>query len=339
MSAVDQYLASRSLQVASSDGGRPTFRTLNQYNQTYWGGLDAAIYFDDLYIGEVIALHYEEQESVYPLFGYSDFVKRGTIHGARRVMGQFTINFQQALMMYLILEHIRAGGGTEAELESFIPVRDSPVKLTSTSVPQNSKAAIASGVNMLAPEAVSRLSELSAYDYGSENAQSTRMTSAIRKVKSATLNNIASNAQRLKEQFKWTAPGYSGIDANNPGATIMQAVQNSIYAQGYQSKYETESGFTIGIVLGETDLNKYEGTYRGTSSVLIPTDFDEAYFKAAAHMDKSDVAAALQEMPPATVLQITGVDITGHGMTIDDSGRPLLQTYSFIASDITTKLS
>ena len=190
---------------------------------------------------------------------------------------------------------------------------------------------------MLSPEAVTRLSEISVYDAHTHSVTPTKMASAVRKVKSATLSNVASNAARLKETFNWTQPGYAGLSANTPGATLMSAVQNSLSAQGYQSKYDVPSGFTIGIVLGETDLNKYEGVYGTGSSVLVPTDFDESYYQAAAKLDKSDVAALLQALPPATVLQITGVDITGHGMTIDDTGRPLLQTYSFVASDVTAQ--
>ena len=335
MSAVDQYLAARSLQIASPNGGRPTFRTVNQYNQTYWGGLDAAIYFDDLYIGDVVALHYEEQEAVYPLMGYADFVKRGSLHGARRVMGQFTINFQQALMMYLILEHIRAGGGEVAQAETFTRVDSKPVQLTPTSNPQSTHAAVHSAINMLSPEAVTRLTELSVEDTRhTPTPLHQKMVSAIKKVKATSIDHIASNSARLKEQFNWAKPGAPAI--NGRGATLLNAVQNSLSSQGFQSKYDMPDGFTIGIVLGETNLNEYKGVFQALSSVLVPTDFDEAYFKAAAHMDNSDVAAALEAMPPATVLQITGVDITGHGMTIDDSGRPLLQTYSFIASDITT---
>lgn len=336
MSAVDQYLAARSLQIASPDGGRPTFRTVNQYNQTYWGGLDAAIYFDDLYIGEVIALHYEEQEAVYPLMGYSDFVKRGSIHGARRVMGQFTINFQQALMMYLILEHIRAGGSSDPQAESFTGVGERPVHLTPTSGPQSAKSAIQSATKLLTPEAVTRMTELSIEDTIPRIVPiQQKMASAVRKVKATSLTQVTSNAERLKEQFNWAKS--KPLPFNGRGSTLMAAVLNSLSAQGFQSKYDVLDGFTIGIVLGDTNLNDYKAVFQAPSSVLVPTDFDDAYFKAAAHIGESDVAAALSAMPPATVLQITGVDITGHGMTIDDTGRPLLQTYSFIASDITTK--
>lgn len=330
MSAVDQYLAARSLQITSPNGGRPTFRTVDQFNQTYWGGLDAAIYFDDLYIGDVVALHYEEQEAVYPLMGYADFVKRGSLHGARRVMGQFTINFQQALMMYLILEHIRAGGGSVNAAETI-----RPVQLTPTSKPQATKAAVQSAVHMLAPEAVTRLTELSAEDSRHLIVPThQRLTSAIKKVKATNLDHVASNAARLKEQFGWAKP--NALPYKGKGATLLSAVQNSLAMQSFQSKYDMPDGFTIGIVFGDTNLNDYKGVYQGPSSVLVPTDFDEAYFKAAAHMENNDVTAALSTMPPATVLQITAVDITGHGMTIDDSGRPLLQTYSFLAADITT---
>jgi hypothetical protein len=339
MSAVDQYLASRSLQVASSNGGRPTFQTINQFNQTYWSGLDAAIYFDDLYIGEMVALHYEEQEAVYPLFGYADYVKRGSIHGQRRVMGQFTINFQQALMMYLILEHIRAGGGTLNKAESIIPV---PKAGTPASAP---KAQMQQAITMLAPEAVTRMSELSvATPTGNPvlsagltqifNPGAMKMADVIKKVKQATLSTVASSADRLKKQFNWAQENPTPL--TGPGASLLTAVQNSLAAQAFQSKYDTVNGFKIGIVLGETDLKQYQGTYRTPSSVLVPTDFDDAYFQAAAHVDSKDVASALQSLPPATVLTITDVDITGHGMTIDDSGRPLLQTYSFIGGDVTT---
>ncbi len=40
-------------------------------------------------------------------------------------------------------------------------------------------------------------------------------------------------------------------------------------------------------------------------------------------------------MPPYTTETIVGVEVTSFGKAIDDSGRPILQTYSFIAADVT----
>jgi hypothetical protein len=76
----------------------------NGIKQTrYFAGTDAEIYFDEIYIDEVVQIQYQIQQNTMPLFGYNSYVYDQIARGSRVINGSFTINFTQANYLYDVL--------------------------------------------------------------------------------------------------------------------------------------------------------------------------------------------------------------------------------------------
>lgn len=106
-----------------------------------------------------------------------------------------------------------------------------------------------------------------------------------------------------------------GIQRNTHGATSVKGVSQSEMSrlQFNSPKFGTPDGFDINIQFGSVDPKKLpRQTYTGQT-----LDPDQ----------KINVAVA-------TTKRILGVEIVGIDIMVDDSGRPVLEQYSFIAREI-----
>lgn len=83
---------------------------INQNNQQvrYFSGIDAEIYFGDVYVDETVAINFTVQQQVLPLYGYNSYIYDDISLGSRLVQGQFTINFTEAGYMYKVLDTLVA---------------------------------------------------------------------------------------------------------------------------------------------------------------------------------------------------------------------------------------
>jgi len=76
----------------------------NGISQTrYFSGTDAEIYFDEIYIDEVVQIQFQMQQNTLPLFGYNSYVYDQVARGSRIINGSFTINFTKANYLYDVL--------------------------------------------------------------------------------------------------------------------------------------------------------------------------------------------------------------------------------------------
>lgn len=80
----------------------------NNLNVRYFSGIDAEIYFEDVYIDETVQISFNVQQQAMPLFGYNSYVYDDIALGARLVNGQFTINFTKSNYMYQVLDTLSA---------------------------------------------------------------------------------------------------------------------------------------------------------------------------------------------------------------------------------------
>jgi hypothetical protein len=74
----------------------------------YFSGIDAEIYFEDLFIDEAIQIHFEVSQNTMPLLGYNSYVYDDIALGSRMVQGSFAINFTKAGYMYEVLETLKS---------------------------------------------------------------------------------------------------------------------------------------------------------------------------------------------------------------------------------------
>lgn len=76
----------------------------NNVDVRYFSGIDAEIYFEDVFIDETVQIAFNVQQQAMPLYGYNSFVYDDLALGARMISGQFTINFTKASYMYQVLD-------------------------------------------------------------------------------------------------------------------------------------------------------------------------------------------------------------------------------------------
>ena len=331
--AIDRLSSQGVLQVSSPGDNRPHWVTVAQDNQNFWSGLDAAVYFDDLYIAEIVSLQYEVQEAVYPLFSYASRTMRRAMHGSRRVFGQFTVNFQQAALFWLILEHIRAteNGLTpslrDPSLTGFGVDPKKTIKINPVGPDFSAQTLLARGV--LQPPAATQFSQIVVAPATSAGPKK-RLMDASQSIDKGNVASISANAERVRNQFGWGA-----VPSAPAGKSLLAAVRASLTTQAFQSLFDTPNGFTIHVRFGDQNTLDYLSTNSDNGDVSTrPQAYDASYLAALETLGDADVDQVVSRMPPYTTESVTGIEVTGFGKVIDDSGRPVLQTYSFLASDV-----
>jgi len=114
----------------------------------------------------------------------------------------------------------------------------------------------------------------------------------------------------------WGAPG--PIDPTNTNSSLGSRV-NTIVAgltdetSSFNARFELQSRFNLNIIFGS----------------VTPESLTQ--------LQKSGVAGALTSqsvIPVSTSTRIVGVALNGYERFIDDSGRPVMETYQFIARDV-----
>lgn len=80
---------------------------MDQFNSSYFSGLDVSFYFGAVLMDEVISMQYQEIEQVRPNYGYADFTFRSVSRGSRVVQGTFTINFKESMYVQQLLTTLR----------------------------------------------------------------------------------------------------------------------------------------------------------------------------------------------------------------------------------------
>lgn len=90
----------------------------------YFSGIDAEIYFDDIYIDEVVSIDFQVQQGAMPLFGYNSYVFDDVAVGSRMVQGSFAINFTKASYLYEVLQTLV---GLQASSTKNVPTEEDDI--------------------------------------------------------------------------------------------------------------------------------------------------------------------------------------------------------------------
>jgi hypothetical protein len=232
---------------------------VDQFNSSYWSGLDLNIFFNEIYIDDIVQIQYQITENVMPLMSWGDYTVRYMAHGFRIIQGSFGINFKNSAYMQSVLKFLASGNA---------PGTNSP------ETPSTLRAGIA------VPQTLNGI---------------------LGMVKGRNINGVDVDA-------------LSQVAAANQESFWGSAINTSA-APGFNSKsnfpmfYGGRNGFSIIIRFGETDYGKDERiTYGKYGSASPPSEV-------------------------GTILSLTGVHINGVGVAVDDSGRPIMEVYSFMAKD------
>jgi hypothetical protein len=264
--------------------GETVWKSVDEWYQTYWSGMDARFYAGNILLDELISLQWEMQEAVMPIIGYADYTHRRAIHGTRRVQGAIHMNFKREGYLYEILRALsspdtgaQSGVGQEKNLPAWRLAR------TGTATVEDFTALVA------------------------ENP-----TKPVSTGSGAKILKTPASAARLKSV---TTAFEEAIWGQLPAGPPLPALQESLrFTQLNRPRFALEEPFDLNIQFGS----------------VSPTELAQREF-----IEKTkQVSDTSVGMPVSTSLKIVAVDINGRQTVYDDSGRPIAETYAFIAKDV-----
>lgn len=85
------------------------WKLIDSFNSTYWNGLDAKVYINNILLDEQIQVSYSIMEQVRPYYAYSSYVVDRMHHGARIIQGEITSNFKKDGFLFALLDILRKG--------------------------------------------------------------------------------------------------------------------------------------------------------------------------------------------------------------------------------------
>jgi len=247
---------------------------VDEFNSAYWSGLDVRIYFNGIYIDEVVNIQFQVSENVIPIYGYGDYEMRSILRGSKSVQGAFSINFKRS---GYLLQVAREVANPESGL---IPTHKGEEQFRKS---------------LLDDRTIEQYLKVLMSSKTSSGSSSGSIAGKINSNDSLiNLELLDSIAKRQSEKF------WGKIEAD---VTSVNPPKNA-------PLISTASGFSIIIRYGEPV---------GLETSQIQNDVFYRY--------------------PGTVEIIRGVVLTGMNKSIDDSGRNILEVYSFIGSNLLSEIS
>lgn len=300
-----------------------TTHTLETGGGDYYSGQDAAIWMGEgneaIFLGHAIGLEYNLQEMVMPLLGYGDYTMRRRAHGMRIVHGSMSVIYQQTVLMYQLLEQVT--GNLLPQITVAEPITPAHIPALG-SVIRDASATLAVIGSIHPSQTRQLLSNLSTQVKSAAGpGEYTKNVSAIR------------NAAEQKKSA-WKSPGIKTSN-HSPTPSILTQIQGRL--SSLYSKYETlPEGFTITIDFGNPPIPTAPNW---PVSQVLPLSYaqaaNEMSFTTGPRAEgQTTIQRALAASPSWTTRRIVGVSLTGMQQVIDDSGRVMLESYSFIASDL-----
>lgn len=77
-----------------------------RFNEEYFSGQDARIYFGNTFVDEIVAFQFALQTNVAPIFGYASYTYDRMAVGSRQISGTFRINFKESYYLHFITNRL-----------------------------------------------------------------------------------------------------------------------------------------------------------------------------------------------------------------------------------------
>ncbi len=255
--------------------GEHLWKTVDEYHQTYWSGLDARVYAGNIFLDELVSLQYEVQEAVLPLFGYADYTYRSVVHGARRVQGAFMLNYRREGYLFDLLRQLQ---------------HPTPPPVATGDSPDHRAVQLAQQGDTTLEEFLALVSP-----GGKQGRGQTRIDP-----------NLLQQSADAFTQAIW------GRGVATPSLSA-QAIQAQVNSRG--PRFAVPGGFDLRITFGSANRDlepAAERTLQGNG------EFHNTPFPHQV----------------TTEGRLVKVALTGCGRVLDDSGRTVMENYSFIAQDL-----
>lgn len=261
---------------ARNNATHEDWKIVDKFDSTYWSGLDAQIYFNNILVNEAIQVSYVVSEQIRPYYGYSSYVANRIHHGARIIQGEISMNFKRDGYLFSLLHLIRSQDNHIWNNQKPINSKSSPEKRVPVS-PNN---------DVFGP---SLWNEITTTGLPANVAKS--MVTKNKLLTESDVNSESSPVQISKGAFETKLHGF---DINITFGSNLNA--------GRALRW---------IGADEYSLDSLEASY-GDGWVVQEQD----------------------GVSVSTGIKLIGVSLAGLAKTINDDGRPLIETYSFQAKDI-----
>lgn len=273
-----------------SRDGDAIWKSVDQYFQTYWSGLDARIFANNVLIGEIIELQWSLQEAVAPLFGYHDYVYSTVMHGSRRVNGAFKINFVREAYLFELLRSLELKPGTGSD----------------------GRATAMRRTDAFEAAAAGRADTEYLLGLASQDGTAPQDPSRRPRIDPKIFQDVASDF----EKAIWgPSPGQDPNFSTPQEGNRVKSIVNDLVEETRttNARFELQSRFNLNIVFGSVTPERLDRIQmEGATGSLSPQSV----------------------IPVSTSSRIVGVALSGYERFIDDSGRPIMEGYQFIARDV-----
>lgn len=326
--------------------GEPQWRVVDKAFNTYYSGLDAKIYFGGVWVDEIVTIGYGMQEAVVPHFGYADYTFRRASHGQRQVQGQFTVNFKSGTYILEVLDFVRKSvderkRAIEGATGEGLPSKELDEGHLIYEVARAAKSRDCTVDQFMAAIVVGQqgleynqdvIDEFNRMGWGAPGVVAEDL--AKWKIADWVPSDPLEDFEVSPSQ--WPAgwgPGLPPFEMTHvyPGQAAKGSIvagppmQNVLYKVAALQRLAAgldeaafaalDSGFEIRIDFGEPPGKM--------SYVAEPTqDYEDTY------------SVQRQGISIGTTKRLIGCEITGVQTVVDDSGRPILESYGFLSRSI-----
>lgn len=233
---------------------------VDEFNSSYWSGIDVTIFFEDYYIDDIVNIQYQISEQVYPIYSYGGYKYSHMGRGSRIVQGTFSINFKRSLYIPNLLKQIKQDRET-----SILP---GSISRTTSNIKQK----------LLSPQTIDQILGMAKANNGNLNRN--------------VLDDIAA---ANREKFWNTTTNIDYVPTNKP-----------LFSAG-------QTGFTIFIKYGNPQILDGRNPILSSNGLALPA---------------KDIG---------TIEALEDVHITGVAKAIDDSGKSILEIYSWSSKDLVSE--
>lgn len=77
-----------------------------RFTADYFSGCSVNLFFGDRFVDEIVALEFQMQEQILPIYGYASYTYDAICHGQRLVTGTFKINFVESGYLLNVLNNL-----------------------------------------------------------------------------------------------------------------------------------------------------------------------------------------------------------------------------------------
>lgn len=256
---------------------REEYKIVDQFDSSYWTGLNMDVYLGRVHAPEVIQISYQVVETVKPYWGYASYVPHRLHHGSRVVQGELSMNFKRFGYMFSLIRVLKEKEDQRAAVKE------------SSSETLGSDGTWYSNPVVFANQPWGPDSNTSFSTEQFNGDQLAKYVKDRKRTQFLTESNVNSYAPRV---------------ARNAGM------------------YEVApEGFNLSIVFG--------GNIPQPVALRFVSD-SEMYTAESGVVQESSIDPHII----GTGLMLVGVSIMANPVTINDDGRPVMETYSFMARDV-----